>query len=100
MRYSSSSAATGKAARYVLRYLKYARNFSIVYLKQNAQILRLFGFSDANWGGDKNESKQGTYSSMSPNDPHSFDLSLRTFEHHETHTPLGAGRGEPRIPIR
>jgi hypothetical protein len=31
-----------------------------VYLKQNAPILCLFGYSDANWGGDRNDRKSHT----------------------------------------
>jgi len=49
-----------KAARHVLRYLKHTRTLSIVYLRQNAPILRLFGYSDANWGGDRNDRKSHT----------------------------------------
>ena len=47
-----------KAARHVLRYLKGTRNFSITY--GHSQELRILGFSDANWGGDKNDRKSTT----------------------------------------
>ena len=47
-----------KAARHVLRYLKGTRNLSITYGR--TQELHILGFSDANWGGDKNDRKSTT----------------------------------------
>jgi len=49
-----------KAARHVLRYLKHTSTYSISYLKGNNLNLRLLGFTDANWGGDKNDRKSHT----------------------------------------
>ena len=49
-----------KAARHILRYLKYTSAYSISYLKGNNSNLRLWGFTDANWGGDKNDRKSHT----------------------------------------
>jgi hypothetical protein len=47
-----------KAARHILRYLKGTRHFSITY--GGAKQFRIIGFSDANWGGDKNDRKSTT----------------------------------------
>jgi hypothetical protein len=47
-----------KSARYVLRYLKGTQNLSITYGRSSS--FRIHGFSDANWGGDKNDRKSTT----------------------------------------
>jgi hypothetical protein len=47
-----------KAARHILRYLKGTRHFCITY--GGAEQFRIIGFSDANWGGDKNDRKSTT----------------------------------------
>src|SRR5262249_20423446 len=46
------------AARRVLRYLLQTRNISITY--GGANSLYLLGFSDSNWGGDRNDRKSTT----------------------------------------
>src|SRR5438270_5485940 len=47
-----------KAARHILRYLKGTRHFSITY--GGAKQFCIIGFSDANWGRDKNDRKSTT----------------------------------------
>src|SRR5271169_498060 len=47
-----------KAARHVLRYLKFTRHWRITY--GNAKTLDIRGYADANWGGDKNDRKSTT----------------------------------------
>jgi hypothetical protein len=47
-----------KAARHVLRYLKGSCKLSITY--GGAQNLLIIGFTDADWGGDKNDRKSTT----------------------------------------
>ena len=47
-----------KAARHILRYLKGTRNFSITY--ERSQELRILGYADTNWRGDKNDRKSTT----------------------------------------
>jgi hypothetical protein len=47
-----------KAARHVLRYLKGTRDVSITYGR--AQNIRIFGFSDSDWGGNKIDRKSIT----------------------------------------
>jgi transposase InsO family protein len=47
-----------KAARHVLRYLKFTRHWRITY--GNSKTLDIRGYADANWGGDKNDRKSTT----------------------------------------
>jgi transposase InsO family protein len=47
-----------KAARHVLRYLKFTRHWRITY--GNAKTMEIRGYADANWGGDKNDRKSTT----------------------------------------
>ena len=47
-----------KAARHVLRYLKGTRNFATTYGRSNDLTIR--GFTDADWGGDKNDRRSHT----------------------------------------
>jgi hypothetical protein len=50
------------AARRVLRYLKGTKNLGIIYRAKShpSSHLDIFGFSDANWAGDKNDRKSTT----------------------------------------